>query len=139
MRNVSKILLLQILPAIIFQCVCLSQQIGPATPPGKSSWIDSLESVTSFIDQNVARLAPRAYIEQRKKRNDVQRRTYAGILFDECNGDGLTALCGYIKMQLNFSYSWRTLFRTFDVAGYRLPDECGFPVDPWKKEWWSYR
>jgi hypothetical protein len=100
---------------------------------------DTVQTVYDYIEQNVSNLASPKYVEQRQKRNAFHRKTYADVLFDESNNDGLTALFGYIKLELHINYSLESLYRTFYYHGWPIPDYYGFPVDPWKKEWWSSR
>jgi hypothetical protein len=100
---------------------------------------ESVQTVFDYLDQNIAAIAPAKYIDQRKERNEFHRKAFAGVLFDECNNDGISSLLGFIKLQLNINYSMQSLYRVFWYRGWPLPDYYGFPVDPWKKEWWSFR
>ncbi|MFI5252244.1 MAG: hypothetical protein ACHQQQ_07440 [Bacteroidota bacterium] len=100
---------------------------------------DTDRTVMSYLDRQTAELAPAKYILQRKKRNEIHRRMFTGILFDEINNDGMSAIFRYIKTELNLSYTMQSLYRLFWVGIYPLPDNFNMPADPWKKEWWSYR
>ena len=136
----------------LFLILCLystthAQESSVDTVPRTSSWIDSLQTFSSYIAQHVEKFAPPEYIKQKKARNGFQRDAYCGTLFDTINSDGLTALLGFCKMQLNVGFS--LIHQTFvlheitlpsgEKISYTLPDSWEYPVDPWKKEWWFYR
>jgi hypothetical protein len=124
---------------ILFSPAVLSQEKPISISRRDTGEADTVQTVNDYIEQNVANLAPPKYIEQRQKRNVFHRKIYADVLFDESNNDGLTALFGYIKLELHINYSMESLYRIFHYHGWPIPDYYGFPVDPWKKEWWFYR
>ena len=103
-------------------------------------------TLDKYVLERVEQYAPAELKKQKQERNTFHRRAYANIVRDFIALDPLGALISYVKASLQIKYSMEhkilwiippRVVHGFELPGVAYPDDWSFPIDPWKREWWS--
>jgi hypothetical protein len=103
----------------------------------------NVDSLAAIVQKAISAMTSPAMEERKRIRRNMQREGYANVLIDALSQDGLMSLISFLKTQLHIEYaiSHRPIIVNVPIVGgegktleVALPDDWGFPVDPWKKE-----
>ena len=111
-----------------------------ATPAETSS--GNLHRIQEAARRNPPARYRQVVLERESARRKLQQQSYAAILYDTVQHDGVSALISYIRMNVLAEYSLDHGFLfwiippdpTLNVPGLPFEEDLSFPVDPWKRD-----
>jgi hypothetical protein len=103
---------------------------------------ENLRKLQEAVRRNPPARYRQVVLERKAARRKLQQQSYAAILYDTVQHDGVSALIAYIKMNVlaEFSLDHGFLFwiippdPTLNVPGVQFEEDLSFPADPWERE-----
>jgi hypothetical protein len=111
-----------------------------ANPVDTSS--NNLQKIEEAARKNPPAQYRQVIMERKTARRKLQQQSYAALLYDTVQHDGVGALISYIKLNVLAELSLEHGFifwiippdPAFNIPGIPFEEDLSFPADPWEKE-----